>query len=166
MPTGGPDTTSPGLEDPTSGNYLKSFEEFGAMINMMDSVRGGERLRSGHVGVRIGTEPFRYAHGADAAAVLHRWLPRLDGGPLLRGVVLHPFHFINQSELSPNPSPAQRDLPYPGFDMEAGIRHLQLMGVKYYLAASPQAVQARAVERGPDRTGLDRSVFGARRRRS
>lgn len=53
-----------------------------------------------------------------------------------------PYHFLMQSELSAKPSQPQRDLPYPGFDMDAGVRHLQMMGVKYYLAVSSQAVAA------------------------
>ncbi len=52
-----------------------------------------------------------------------------------------PFHFLNQDELSTGPSNAQRDLPYvPGpptaeqFDL--GVQHLQMFGVKYYMAIS------------------------------
>ena len=52
-----------------------------------------------------------------------------------------PYHFLNQDELSTSPSNAQRDLPYvPGaptpeqFDL--GIEHLQMLGVKYYMAIS------------------------------
>ncbi len=53
-----------------------------------------------------------------------------------------PFHFLTQVELSAAPSAAQRDLPYNGFDMDKGIEHLQLMGVRYYLATSVQATEA------------------------
>jgi hypothetical protein len=53
-----------------------------------------------------------------------------------------PFHFLVQSQLSAAPSSAQRDLPYRGFDIDAGIRDLQLMGVRYYLATSVQATTA------------------------
>jgi hypothetical protein len=53
-----------------------------------------------------------------------------------------PFHFLNQVELSAAPSAAQRDLPYNGFDFDKGIEHLQLMGVRYYLATSVQATTA------------------------
>ena len=53
-----------------------------------------------------------------------------------------PFHFLNQSELSVSPSRAQRDLPYGQFDMDLGISHLQLLGVKYYMATSQQAIDA------------------------
>ncbi len=53
-----------------------------------------------------------------------------------------PFHFLLQSELSAAPSNAQRDLPYRQFDIDAGVDHLQLLGVRYYLATSTQAITA------------------------
>jgi hypothetical protein len=52
-----------------------------------------------------------------------------------------PHHFLNQSALSDKPSP-QRDLPYPGFDIDLGVQQLQLMGVRYYLAFTDKAVTA------------------------
>jgi hypothetical protein len=56
-----------------------------------------------------------------------------------------PYHFLNQRALSANCSCAQRDLPYgSGFDIDLGVRQLQLMGVRYYLALSDTAVQAAA----------------------
>ncbi|WP_254127050.1 hypothetical protein [Aquihabitans sp. G128] len=61
-----------------------------------------------------------------------------------------PYHFLMQAELSAQPSSPQRELPYPTFDIDAGVRHLQLLGVKYYLAVSPTAVQAAATQ--PDLT--------------
>jgi hypothetical protein len=61
-----------------------------------------------------------------------------------------PFHFLNQDELSTAPSNAQRGLPYvPGpptaeqFDL--GVAHLQMYGVKYYMAISdPMIALGRA----------------------
>ncbi len=50
-----------------------------------------------------------------------------------------PFHFLMQSELSATPSRAQRDLPYRELDLDAGVDHLQLMGVRYYMARSAEA---------------------------
>jgi hypothetical protein len=52
-----------------------------------------------------------------------------------------PYHFLNQDELSTGPSNAQRDLPYgPGppsqIEFDTGVRHLQMLGVKYYMAIS------------------------------
>ena len=56
-----------------------------------------------------------------------------------------PYHFLMQSELSTAPSRAQRDLPYSGLDVARGVEHLRLMGVRYYMAFSEDAVsQARA----------------------
>ena len=63
-----------------------------------------------------------------------------------------PFHFLTQVELSAAPSAAQRDLPYGGFDLDQGVRHLQLMGVRYYLATSAQATTAARAH--PDLTEL------------
>jgi hypothetical protein len=65
-----------------------------------------------------------------------------------------PYHFINQGELSAKCSCAQRwdvygfgeqgepPSPYRGFDFDLGIKHLQLLGVRYYMAFSTQAVTA------------------------
>ena len=57
-----------------------------------------------------------------------------------------PFHFINQDELSAKCSCAQRNLPYNGFDIALGIKHLQLLGVRYYLASTTEAVTAAAAQ--------------------
>jgi hypothetical protein len=61
-----------------------------------------------------------------------------------------PYHFINQAELSVTPSEAERNLPYESLNVAAGVRHLQLLGVRYYMAFSPQA-QAQAAS-DPDLT--------------
>jgi hypothetical protein len=56
-----------------------------------------------------------------------------------------PYHFLVQTELSTAPSAAQRDLPYGGFDITKGVDHLQMMGVRYYMATSENAIsQARS----------------------
>ena len=51
-----------------------------------------------------------------------------------------PFHFVNQSELSANPSDAMSGLPYNGLNVALGVQHLQLLGVRYYMAFSPNIV--------------------------
>ncbi|MGI8662925.1 MAG: hypothetical protein ACR2LQ_06905 [Acidimicrobiales bacterium] len=53
-----------------------------------------------------------------------------------------PFHFLNQSELSTACSCAQRNLPYGGFNIDLGVKHMQLLGVRYYVASTPGAIQA------------------------
>jgi hypothetical protein len=49
-----------------------------------------------------------------------------------------PYHFLNQSELSKTPSRAMRDLPYRDLDVDQGVEHLQLLGVRYYMALTPE----------------------------
>ncbi len=65
-----------------------------------------------------------------------------------------PFHFLNAGELSTNPSNPQRDLPYTAErpDLESGVAHMQLLGVRYYLAFSPEAVAAADIH--PDLTNV------------
>src|SRR5262249_18065976 len=52
-----------------------------------------------------------------------------------------PYHFLNQSELSARPSRPQRDLPYANLNVADGVKHLQEIGVRYYLAVSAAAQQ-------------------------
>lgn len=71
-----------------------------------------------------------------------------------------PYHFLNQDQLSQGPSNAQRDLPYgPGAptqdDVDLGVDHLQLLGVRYYMAISAP-MQAFADDH-PDLTLVDTS---------
>ncbi|HEX7443349.1 MAG TPA: hypothetical protein VF320_05655, partial [Acidimicrobiales bacterium] len=67
-------------------------------------------------------------------------------GLLFESASSTPFHFINQNELSPNPSNAVVGLPYGGLDVALGIRHLQQMGVQYLLTSSTTVQQAVAAE--------------------
>jgi hypothetical protein len=55
------------------------------------------------------------------------------------------YHFLNQAELSASPSDAQAGLPYGFLDVKEGVEHLQMLGVKYYMAFSPTVIaQANA----------------------
>jgi hypothetical protein len=57
-----------------------------------------------------------------------------------------PYHFLNQAELSSAPSDAMRGLdyrppsPYTQQDFDLGVQHLQMLGVRYYMAQTEQAV--------------------------
>ena len=50
-----------------------------------------------------------------------------------------PFHFLMQSELSAAPSRPMRGLPYSALNFDLGVPHLQMSGVRYYAAFSPEA---------------------------
>jgi hypothetical protein len=68
-----------------------------------------------------------------------------------------PFHFINQNELSVNPSDAVNspDFTYGGLDVPLGIEHLQMLGVRYFLASSSTVEAAAAAD--PDLTQVGSS---------
>jgi hypothetical protein len=65
-----------------------------------------------------------------------------------------PYHFLLQSDLSApsrqvgvsesvgGPSRAMRDLPYDDFDIDQGVERLHELGVRFYLAFSPQTIEA------------------------
>ena len=50
-----------------------------------------------------------------------------------------PYHFLNQSELSERPSRAMRNVPYRDLSVTTGVAHLQMLGVRYYMALTPAA---------------------------
>jgi hypothetical protein len=51
-----------------------------------------------------------------------------------------PYHFMSAAELSKAPSNPMRDLPYPTLNVADGVKHLQLLGARYYMAFSPEAL--------------------------
>jgi hypothetical protein len=72
-------------------------------------------------------------------------------GLLFESASSTPYHFIDQSELSYQPSDAMVGLPYsPAVEVTEGVEHLQLLGVRYFMASSPE-VEAQA-DADPDLT--------------
>lgn len=118
------------------------YTEYYALMQTMAQV--GEEHGCGRAMWEYEKELDRYGTPM-ALMLLPHWTDGCIGsmeGLYFEASATTPFHFLNQSELSTAPSRAQRDLPYRNFDIDAGIQHLQLLGVKYYLAFSDQAVQA------------------------
>jgi hypothetical protein len=84
-------------------------------------------------------------------------------GLLFESSATTPYHFIDQSELSAAPSDAMVGLPYGGLDVPLGVEHLQMLGVRYFLAVSPVVEQQAAADpaltlvgqTGPWRTTFD-----------
>jgi hypothetical protein len=68
-------------------------------------------------------------------------------GVLFESSATTPYHFLNQAELSVAPSEAvvasTTGLQYGPLDVPLGVEHLQLLGIKYFMASSP-SVQAEA----------------------
>ncbi len=62
-------------------------------------------------------------------------------GLLFESSATTPYHFLNQAELSEEPSDPQVGLDYGPLNIPLGVRHLQLLGVRYFLASSPNVEQ-------------------------
>jgi uncharacterized protein (TIGR03382 family) len=69
-------------------------------------------------------------------------------GLLFESATTTPYHFLNQAELSAAPSEAMSapGLTYTGLDVPLGVQHLQLLGVKYFMASSPVVEEAANVD--------------------
>jgi len=57
-----------------------------------------------------------------------------------------PFHFINHSEMSHRPSNPIPGLRYHTFEMERGLKHMDVYGVEYYVSFTAEAAEkARSI---------------------
>jgi len=113
-----------------------SYAEFHAVMRMMSSV--GAAHGCGRAMWEYDKSLNRF--GTPESLML---LPYFTNGCIdsMEGLLFEsasstPFHFINQDELSPEPSRAVVGLPYGGLDVPLGIRHLQQLGVQYLLTSS------------------------------
>ncbi len=120
----------------------ESYREYHGVVTTMASV--GETNGCGRAMWEYSKELDRYGTPM-ALMLLPHWTDGCIGsmeGLYFESSATTPFHFLNQSVLSDAPSRAQRDLPYQGFDIDTGVEQLQLMGVRYYMAQSDNAIAA------------------------
>ncbi len=120
-----------------------AYPEYKALIETMERV--GAAYGCGQAMWQY--DPSLNRFGTTQALML---LPYWSGGCIgsMEGLLFEssattPYHFLNQAELSVTPSEAMVGLDYTALDVPAGIQHLQLLGVRYFMASSP-AVQAAA----------------------
>ncbi len=119
--------------------YKKSYPEYNALMNTMKDV--GAKQGCGRAMWEHEEQHDRFGTPM-ALMLLPFWTDGCIGsmeGLYFEASTTTPYHFLNQDELSWAPSNAQRDLPYgPGpptkAEFDLGVAHLQMMGVKYYLA--------------------------------
>ncbi|MGH9103537.1 MAG: hypothetical protein ACRDYD_11240 [Acidimicrobiales bacterium] len=127
-----------------SGYQGKStWPEYHALMTTMAGI--GERYGCGRAMWEYGPELNDL--GTTMALML---LPYWTGGCVdsMEGLLFEssattPYHFINQAELSTQPSEAMVGLPYGSLDVAQGVHHLQMLGVRYLMAFTP-AVETQA----------------------
>ncbi len=119
-----------------------SFREYSGVIDAMDDL--GQTNGCGRAMWEYDKDLDRYGTPM-ALMLLPHWTDGCIGsmeGLYFESSATTPFHFLNQSALSIAPSSAQRDLPYRAFEIGRGIAQLQVMGVRYYMAQSDEAIAA------------------------
>jgi len=52
-----------------------------------------------------------------------------------------PYHFLTEAEVSEHPANPVAGLTYDGFNLKAGVEHMRLLGIRYYLAFTPRAIR-------------------------
>ena len=86
-------------------------------------------------------QQLRHEPRARAAAVLHAREDRLDGGHLLRVVGHTDYHFLTVAECSRTsvePGARARVRHRGPTDFDLCVQHLQMLGVRYYMAWTPE----------------------------
>ena len=123
-----------------------SYPEFHSLMETMGSL--GKRYGCGRAMWEYSASENRF--GTPEALML---LPFETNGCIdsMEGLLFEssattPYHFLNQAELSAGPSEPEVGLPYGPLDVTLGVQHLQLLGVKYFMAETPQVEQEAAAD--------------------
>jgi hypothetical protein len=141
-----------------------AYREFEAVLSTMEQI--GRRDGCGRAMWEYNADENRF--GTPEALML---LPYYTGGCIdsMEGLLFEssattPYHFLNQAELSVAPSDPMVGLPYGPLDIPLGIEHLQLLGVRYFMAFSPPVVEAAQADPSLKlvaSTGPWHSLYGA-----
>jgi uncharacterized membrane protein len=123
-----------------------AYPEYHAVVSTMDRI--GQERGCGRAMWEHEDEHNRYGTPM-ALMLLPFWTDGCIGsmeGLYFEASSTTPYHFINQDELSSAPSNAQRDLPYvagapSAAQFDQGIAHLQMLGVRYYMAVSDRMIE-------------------------
>lgn len=113
---------------------------FQDMVRMLD--RAGRKYGCGRLQYEYlseTTDPFGSTEAMMSLPMWTKGCMQTTDGIYFESSTTTPFHFLDVSEVSQTgeaPDPVA-GLNYPGFDLADGVRHLQLMGVRYFLAMSP-----------------------------
>jgi len=131
-------------KEPREG--IGGYDEYYRVVTTMAAV-GGER-GCGRVMWEYGLKRLDSYGSPMSLMLLPHWTDGCLGsmeGLFFESTQTVPFHFINQDELSAEPSRPVRAVSYGGADLGAGVAHMQLFGVRYYMAFSESLIaEARA----------------------
>jgi hypothetical protein len=137
-----------------------AYPEYKSVVSMMGAV--GRDYGCGRAHWEYESDQNRFGTPM-ALMLLPYWTKGCIGsmeGLYFESSATTPYHFLTAAEASAKPSNPQRDLPYPSPspDVDAAVRHFQMLGVRYYLAFS-DAAKAQAASNA-DLTLLATTVGG------
>ncbi len=115
-----------------------SYPEYHALMQAMTSV--GKQHGCGRAMWEYSESENRFGT-PEALMLLPYWTNGcIDSmeGLLFESSTTTPYHFVNQAELSQGPSEPEVGLPYGPVDVSLGVQHLQLLGVRYFIAETPE----------------------------
>jgi hypothetical protein len=149
-----PNATQTQVQGWVAWNYTgfqgkSGWPQFKAMYEMMD--RAAARYGCGRLQYEYIKEtnlPFGSTEAMMSLPLWTRGCIEDTDGIYFESSTTTPFHFLNVSEVSQNgeaPDPVS-GLTYPGFHLADGIRHLQLMGDRYFFAMSPPVETAASAD--------------------
>lgn len=121
-----------------------SWNEYHSIMETMQSV--GARYGCGRAMWEYSSSENRFGT-PEALMLLPYWTNGcIDSmeGLLFESSTTTPYHFINQAELSQGPSEPEVGLPYGPLDVSLGVQHLQMLGVRYFMAETPEVEQQAA----------------------
>jgi len=136
----------------TTFNY-KGFQgepgwsELQKLIQMLDAA--GHKYGCGRLDYEYGKNTSGWFGSTDYTMSLPYWTNGCmdsEGGLYYQSSTTTDFHFLDQAELAMDASKPVAGIAYENFNIADGIRHLQLNGVKYFLANSPQAEEQAAAD--------------------
>jgi hypothetical protein len=123
-----------------------AYPEYRALIQTMEHV--GDTYGCGQAMWQYDPSLNRFGT-TQALYLLPYWSNGCIGsmeGLLFESAATTPYHFLNQAELSVNPSEPMVGLDYSSLNVPQGIQHLQLLGVRYFMASSPTVQAAAAAD--------------------
>jgi len=118
----------------------EAFPEYDAVIKTMREVGNSNGCGRAHWEYESNLDRFGTPM---ALMLLPYWTDGCIGsmeGLYFESSATVPYHFLSAGQLSKAPSNPQRDLPYRGLDLDAGVQHLQMLGARYYMAFSDETV--------------------------
>lgn len=140
----------------------KSYDEYREIITEMDELSPGRAVWEK---ATEGNADTLNAYGTDfALMVLPYWTDgRIDSleGLYFESAGSTPYHFLMVAKLARNPSNVVRGYPYKTLaDFDEGVKQMQMFGVNYYMAQSPETKQLAGanpdlelIKQIPDRDG-------------